>query len=65
MEFLSRAEKRRHDYLEQKHGDDDYCGHCGRLLVGPQCRVHGTPETTVGFEDAWRIEQEERSGYDG
>ena len=45
--------------------DDDFCGHCGRLLVGLQCRVHGTPETTVGFEDAWRIEQEERSGYDG
>ena len=44
---------------------NDYCGHCGRMLVDEKCRVHGVPETTVGFGEAWHIEQEERSGYDG
>ena len=69
MDFLSRAEQRRHEHLlknkQARSSPNDWCGHCGRPLEDGQCPVHADPDEPVSEEDAWRIKDEQRHNFDG
>ena len=45
--------------------DDLWCPHCGKQLEDSLCPTHGVPDDYTDYDEAMRIRDEQKQGFEG